>query len=82
MKNPDSHVFTSDLHHDRMLRCEAITRDINGVMRFVSRSLPDQPFITSHSFRIGYISKRWKDTKDIKFVKQSVGHRRLDTTSS
>jgi len=82
MKTRDSYVFTSELHHDRMLRRDTITRDVNRVMRSVSRSLPDQPFITSHSFRIGHISKLWKDTKDIEFVKQSVGHRRLDTTSS
>jgi len=82
MKTPDSYVFTSELHHDRMLRRETITREVNRVMRSVSRSLPDQPFITSHSFRIGYISKLRKDTKDIEFVKQSISHRRLDTTSS
>ena len=82
MKTRESYVFTSELHHDRMLRRETITRDVNRVMHSVSISLPDQPFITSHSFRIGYISKLWKYTKDIEFVKQSVGHRRLDTTSS
>ena len=51
-------------------------------IRSVSKSLPDQPNITSHSFRVGYISQLWKDTKDIEFVKQSIGHRRMDTTSS
>ena len=51
-------------------------------MRSVSKSFPDQPKITSHSFRVGYISQLWKDTKDIEFVKQSIGHRRLNTTSS
>ena len=65
-----------------MLSRETITRDVNRVMRFVSRSLPDQPNITTHSFRVGYISQLWKDTKDIEFVKQSIGHRRIDTTSS
>lgn len=65
-----------------MLRRETITRDVNEVMRSVSRSLADQPFITSHSFRIGYISKLWRDTKDIEFVRQSIGYRRLETTSS
>ena len=65
-----------------MFRRETIKKDINGIMRSVSRSLPDQPVITSHSFRIGYIFKLWKDTKDIEFIKQSVGHRRLDPTSS
>jgi len=24
----------------------------------------------------------WKDSKDIEFVKQTIGHRRLDTTSA
>ena len=82
MKRPDSYVFTSESNHNRMLSRETITRDVNRVMRSVSKSIPDQPNITSHSFRIGYISKLWKDTKDIEFVKQSIGHRRMDTTSS
>ena len=82
MKNPDSYVFTSESNHDQMLSRETITRDVNRVMRSVSENLPDQPNITSHSFRIGYISQLWKDTKDIEFVKQSIGHRRMDSTSS
>jgi site-specific recombinase XerD len=65
-----------------MLSRETITRDVNRVMRSVSENLPDQSKITSHSFRVGYISQLWKDTKDIEFVKQSIGHRRMDTTSS
>lgn len=40
-----------------MLSCETITRDVNRVMRSVSKSLPDQPNITSNSFRVGYISQ-------------------------
>jgi hypothetical protein len=82
MKNPDSYIFTYEFNHNQMLSRETITRDVNRVMSFVSKSLPDQPNITSHSFRVGYISKLWKNSKDIEFVKQSVGHRRLDTTSS
>ena len=50
-------------------------------MHSVSRSLPDQLNITSHSFRIGYITQLWKDSKNIEFVKQTIGHRKLDTTS-
>ena len=33
--------------------------------------LPAKPDITSPSFRIGYISQLWKDTKDIEFVLNS-----------
>ena len=65
-----------------MLSYDIIRRDINKIMRSVSKSLPNQPNITSHSFRVGYISQLWKDTNDIEFVKQSVGHRKMDSTSS
>ena len=51
-------------------------------MHQVSNQLPGKPNITSHSFRIGYITQLWKDTKDIEFVKQTIGHRKLDTTSA
>ena len=54
----------------------------NKVMRLVSKQLPGQPNITSHSFRIGYITQLWKDSKDIEFVKQTIGHQNLDTTSA
>jgi site-specific recombinase XerC len=51
-------------------------------MRTVSNQFPGQPNVTSHSFRIGYITQLWKDSKDIEFVKQTIGHQRLDTTSA
>ena len=53
-----------------MLRRETLTKDINKIMRSVSKSLPNQPNITSHSFRVVYIFQLWHDTNDIKFVKQ------------
>ena len=31
---------------------------------------------------IGYIFQLWKNFKDIEFVRQVIGHRRLDSTSS
>lgn len=82
MKKPDSYVFTTESKHYQMLSREGLTRYVNRVMRDVSNQLPDKPNITSHSFRVGYISQLWKDTKDIEFVKQSIGHQRLDTTSA
>ena len=65
MKNPNSYIFTSASNHAQMLSRETITRNVNKVMRSVSNKLPDKPNVTSHSFRVGYISKLWKDTKDI-----------------
>ena len=82
LKEPDGYVFTSEAKHYQKLRREAITKGVNKVMRSVSKQLPGQPNITSHSFRIGYIPQLWKDYKDIEFVKQSIGHQKLDTTSA
>ena len=36
---------------------------------------------TSHSLRHGFITKMWKDSQDIEFVKQSIGHMNIATTS-
>lgn len=82
MKEPDSYFFTAETNHYKSLDRVVITRDVNNVMREISNQLPDKPNITSHSFRIGYITQLWKDSKDIEFVKQTIGHRKLDTTSA
>ena len=82
IKEPDAYVFTSEAKHYQKLRREAITKGVNKIMRSVSKQLPGQPNITSHSFRIGYITQLWRDSKDIEFVKQSIGHQKLDTTSA
>nr|QUS63970.1 putative integrase/recombinase protein [Haslea silbo] len=82
IKEPDSYLFTAESDHYKPLDRVVITRDVNKVMREVSNQLPGKLNITSHSFRIGYITQLWKDSKDIEFVKQTIGHRNLDTTSS
>ena len=81
MKDKDSYIFTSDRKPNQKLRRETITMDVNKVTHSVSKFLPAKPNITSHSFRIGYISQLWKDTKDIEFVRQTIGHRSLNATS-
>jgi len=81
MKDKDSYVFTSDQKPNQILRRQTITMNVNKVMHSVSNLLPSKPNITSHSFRIGYISQLWKDTKDIEFVRQTIGHRSLNATS-
>ena len=81
MKNKDSYVFTSDQKPNQMLHREIITMNVNKVMNTVSNCLPWKPNIPSYSFRIGNISQLGKDTKEIEFVRQTIGHRRLDPTS-
>jgi len=82
MEGKDSYVVTSDRKPNQMLQRQTITMDVNKVMHSVSNLLPSKPNITSHSFRIGYISQLWKDTKDIEFVRQMIGHRSLNSTSA
>ena len=82
MKDENSYVFTSDRKPNQKLGRQTITMDVNKVMHSVSNLLPSKPNITSHSFRIGYISQLWKDTKDIEFVRQTIGHRSLNSTSN
>ena len=82
IKESDSYVFTSETNHNKPLGRVALTKDINKVMHQLSKQLFGKPNITSHSFRIGYITQLWKDTKDIEFVKQTLGHKNLDTTSA
>lgn len=81
MKDKDSYIFTSDRKPNQKLRRETITMDVKKVTHSVSNFLPAKPNITSHSFRIGYISQLWKDTKDIEFVRQTIGRRNLNATS-
>ena len=80
-KEDNSYIFSSQLNHNKPIRRERITKDINKIMGLVSENLPDQPNLKSHSFRTGFITQLWKDTNDIEFVRQVIGHSKLDTTS-
>ena len=70
-------MFTSESDYSKPIRREVISKDVNKIMR----QLSDKLNMISHSFPIGYITQLPKDSKDIEFVKQTIGHRRLDTTS-
>jgi len=61
MKKPDSFIFTSESNHDKMLRRERLTKDINKIMKSIPSLAPNQSNITSYSFRVGYLSNLWKD---------------------
>lgn len=82
MKEPNAYVFSPETNHLKKLRREVITIDVNKVRHKISKIFPGQPNITSHSFRVGYITLLWKDSKDIEFVKQTMGHQNLGTTST
>ena len=82
MKELDDYVFTSEKNHSKPLRRDTLTKEINFVLRNLSKNLPDNPNLTTHSFRIGFISQLWRDTNDIEFVRQAIGHEKVESTSS
>lgn len=51
-------------------------------MRKIGERFDNKPNLTSHSFRIGFISQLWRDTGDMKFVRQAIGHSKLESTLS
>jgi IS30 family transposase len=63
---------------------QTIIKAVNQVRSTVSEEIRRKPNITnpSHSFQIEYIPQLWKESKDIEFVKQTIGHQNLDTPSA
>lgn len=54
-----------------MLSCETITKDVNKIMSSVSKSLINEPNITSRSFRVGSIFQLWKDNEICEIINWS-----------
>ena len=79
-KKSDSYIFTAE-NSKKPLAREAFTNLINKFMKDCSRRMDRNPNISSHSFRVGFITQLWRDTNDIEFVRQAIGHAKIDTTS-
>jgi integrase len=79
-KNDHSFIFTAQDSH-KPLGQDAFNNIINRFIRSSANKLEGQPLVRSHSFRIGFITQLWKDTNDIEFVRQAIGHVKIDTTS-
>ncbi len=47
----------------------------------MAEKLESKPRLTSHSFRIGVITQLWKDMNNIEFVRQAIGHAKINITS-
>ncbi len=79
-KPDNSYIFTSQ-YSNKPLERESFTNLINKFIKQSAKEIEGQPVLSSHSFRIGFISKLWRDTSDIEFVRQVVGHAKISTTS-
>ena len=79
-KKSDSYIFTAE-NSNKSLAREAFTNLINKFLKDCSRRMDRNPNLSSHSFRVGFITQLWRDTNDIEFVRQAIGHAKIDTTS-
>ena len=79
-KKSDSYIFTAE-NSNKPLAREAFTNLINKFIKDCSRRMDRNPNLSSHSFRVGFITQLWRDTNDIEFVRQAIGHAKIDTTS-
>jgi site-specific recombinase XerD len=63
------------------LKRDAWNRSINSFLKECCEKLDGKPNLRSHSFRLGFITQLWKDTSDLEFVRQVIGHAIIDTIS-
>ena len=77
LKELEGYTFSSEKNQYKPLIRDTLTKEINLVER-----LENKPNLTSHSFRISFISQLWRNTGDIEFVRQAIGHSKLESTSS
>lgn len=80
-KKDDDYIFTSE-SSQKPLERESFTNLMNQFIRNSARKMEDYPNLTTHSFRVGFITQLWKDTHDIEFVRQAIGHLNLSSTSN
>lgn len=65
----------------RPLSRSFFTRQLNEVLTQTPELAERGIHLTSHSFRRGYITSLWKETKDLEFVRQVIAHKQIGTTS-
>lgn len=73
IKEDDAYIFTAE-NSNKPLERETFTQIINNFLKDCALKIDGQPKLLSHSFRIGFITQLWRDTNDIEFVRQVIGH--------
>lgn len=81
-KTNEDFIFTSESKPNEFLRRETLTKEVNTALTLISQEMQNKPQISSHSFRAGYITELWRNTQDIEFVRQAIGHVSVSSTSS
>ena len=78
----DLYLFSTNVAKGKIpISRSFFTNQINEILRETPALLERGILLTSHSFRRGYITHLWKETKDLEFVRQVIGHGQIGTTS-
>lgn len=75
-KNENSYIFTAK-DSEKPLARQNYTNSINKFIKECAEKMPNQPILSSYSFYIGigFSSKLWSNPKEIRFIKETLGHK-------
>ena len=79
-KDRNCYIFTAE-NSNKPLAREAFTNLINKFIKDCTWKIDQNQYLSSHSFRVGFITQFWRDTNDIEFVRQAIGQAKINTTS-
>jgi integrase len=71
------YLFANPLKPNKPISREHFTRQINKFLKEMEEEFHTR--FTSHSFRKGYINTLWKNSLDMGFVRQAIGHVKSQT---
>lgn len=77
----DSYVFSSEKDPNKPLTRTFFNEMLNQALKSVVPESSQHAFST-HSFRHNFITELWKDTGDIEFVRQFMGHASIQSTQA
>ena len=60
---------------------DTVTKEITFVLRNLAKNLPDNPILTTHSFKILFKFQLWRYTIYSQFVKHVIGHEKVELKS-
>jgi integrase len=78
----NSFVFSAEKSPKKPLSRAFFNDMLNKVLTSFVQQTGQQTEFTTHSFRHNFITELWRDSGDIEFVRQFMGHQKLESTVS
>lgn len=78
----EAFLFSTEKNPNKPLSRSYFNDALNKVLNQFSTEKKMDNVYTTHSFRHDFITQLWKDSADIEFVRQFMGHKRIESTVS